>query len=61
MLALRGAELAEAGWTGAEIAGELERVRGQSGMLLTVDRYDNLLRSGRVSPRQGMARRACST
>jgi DegV family protein with EDD domain len=49
MLALRGAELAEAGWAGADIAGELERVRGQSGMLLTVDRYDNLLRSGRVS------------
>src|SRR5207253_2200580 len=49
MLALRGAELAEAGWPGAEIARELERVRGQSGMLLTVDRYDNLLRSGRVS------------
>lgn len=49
MLALRGAELAEAGWRGAEIASELERVRGQSGMLLTVDRYDNLLRSGRVS------------
>ena len=33
----------------AEIAAELERVRGQSGMLLTVDRYDNLIRSGRVS------------
>jgi fatty acid kinase/fatty acid kinase fatty acid binding subunit len=49
MLALRGAELAEAGWGGGEIAAELERVRGQSGMLLTVDRYDNLLRSGRVS------------
>ena len=49
MLALRAAELAEGGWTGAEITGELERVRGQSGMLLTVDRYDNLLRSGRVS------------
>jgi DegV family protein with EDD domain len=49
MLALRGAELAEAGWAGAEIARELERVRGQCGMLLTVDRYDNLLRSGRVS------------
>ena len=49
MLALRGAELAEAGWPGADIAEELERVRGQSGMLLTVDRYDNLLRSGRVS------------
>ena len=49
MLALRAAELAEAGWPGADIAAELERVRGQSGMLLTVDRYDNLLRSGRVS------------
>jgi DegV family protein with EDD domain len=49
MLALRGAELAEAGWGGAEIARELERMRGQCGMLLTVDRYDNLLRSGRVS------------
>ncbi|MEZ0335443.1 MAG: DegV family protein [Gemmatimonadales bacterium] len=49
MLALRGAELAEAGWGGREIAQELERVRGQSGMLLTVDTYDNLLRSGRVS------------
>jgi len=49
MLALRGAELAESGWSGAAIARELERVRGQSGMLLTVDRYDNLLRSGRVS------------
>jgi uncharacterized protein len=49
MLALRGAELAEVGWSAAEIARELERVRGQSGMLLTVDRYDNLLRGGRVS------------
>jgi DegV family protein with EDD domain len=49
MLALRGAELAEAGWPAAEIAAELERVRGQAGMLLTVDRYDHLLRSGRVS------------
>ncbi|MBA3556089.1 MAG: DegV family protein, partial [Gemmatimonadales bacterium] len=49
MLALRGAELAEAGWRGARIAEELERVRGQAGMLLTVDTYDNLLRSGRVS------------
>ena len=49
MLALRGAELAESGWAGAEIVAELERVRGQSGMILTVDRYDNLLRSGRVS------------
>jgi uncharacterized protein len=49
MLALRAAELAEAGWHAGQIAGEVERVRGQSGMLLTVDHYDNLLRSGRVS------------
>jgi uncharacterized protein len=49
MLALRGAELAESGWSGAAISRELERVRERSGMLLTVDRYDNLLRSGRVS------------
>ncbi len=49
MLALRAAELAESGWPAAEIAKELERVREQSGMFLTVDKYDNLLRSGRVS------------
>jgi hypothetical protein len=49
MLALRGAELAESGWNGTAISRELERVRARSGMLLTVDRYDNLLRSGRVS------------
>jgi DegV family protein with EDD domain len=49
MLALRAAELAESGWSGSAISRELERVRERSGMLLTVDRYDNLLRSGRVS------------
>jgi hypothetical protein len=49
LLALRGAELAEEGWTGTDIARELERVRDQSGLLLTVDVMDNLLRSGRVS------------
>ena len=49
LLALRGAELAELGWPGARIAAELTRLRSQSGMLLTVDRYDNLLRSGRIS------------
>jgi DegV family protein with EDD domain len=49
LLALRGAELAELGWSGERIAEELVRVRGRSGMLLTVDRYDNLLRSGRIS------------
>ncbi|HEU4763135.1 MAG TPA: DegV family protein, partial [Gemmatimonadales bacterium] len=49
LLALRAAELAESGWTGAEIVQELERVRGQSGCLITVDRFDNLIRSGRVT------------
>ena len=49
MLALRGAELAESGWSATRIAAELTRVRARSGMLLTVDRYDNLLRSGRIS------------
>jgi DegV family protein with EDD domain len=49
LLALRGAELAESGWSGGRIAAELARIRSQSGMFLTVDRYDNLLRSGRIS------------
>ncbi len=49
LLALRGAELAESGWSATAIAQELERVRNQSGLLLTVDTYDNLIRSGRVS------------
>jgi uncharacterized protein len=49
LLALRAAELAESGWGAREIVRELERVRRQSGVLLTVDTYDNLIRSGRVS------------
>ncbi len=49
MLALRAAELAESGWNAKAIVRELERVRSQSGLFLTVDRYENLLRSGRVS------------
>jgi uncharacterized protein len=49
LLALRAAELVEAGWSGETIVQELVRIRAQSGMLLTVDQYDNLLRSGRIS------------
>ena len=49
MLALRAAELAESGWDAKAIVTELERVRRQSGLFLTVDTYENLLRSGRVS------------
>jgi DegV family protein with EDD domain len=49
LLALRAAELAESGWRAPEIVRELERLRAQSGLFLTVDTYENLLRSGRVS------------
>jgi DegV family protein with EDD domain len=49
LLALRATELAEQGWGAEAIARELERVRDQSGVFLTVDRFDNLIRSGRVS------------
>jgi DAK2 domain fusion protein YloV len=49
LLALRAAELAESGWDAERIGGELRRIRSRSGMLLTVERYDNLLRSGRIS------------
>lgn len=53
MLALRAAELVEAGWDGARIAAELTRIREHSGAFIVVETYDNLIRSGRVS--RGMA------
>ena len=53
LLAVRGAELAEAGWSAEEIRIELERLRGQSGMFFTVQTLDNLIRSGRVSRLKG--------
>lgn len=49
LLALRGAELAESGKGGAEIVAELHRLKQQSGCFVTVDRFDNLIRSGRVT------------
>jgi DegV family protein with EDD domain len=49
MLALRATELAASGWDAKAIAAELTRIRSQSGCFLTVDTFDNLLRSGRVS------------
>jgi DegV family protein with EDD domain len=49
LLALRAAELAQAGWAAADIAREMSRVRDQSGVFLTVDTYENLIRSGRVT------------
>jgi hypothetical protein len=53
LLAIRGAELAEAGWSAVAIVSELERLRSQSGMFFTVDTLDNLVRSGRVSRVKG--------
>jgi DegV family protein with EDD domain len=49
MLAERAVELAEEGWPASEIAREIQRIRDQSGGMFTVDVFDNLLRSGRVS------------
>ena len=49
LLALRAAELAEAGWSIEAIVEELDRVRDQSGAFFTVDTFVYLLRSGRVS------------
>lgn len=49
LLALRAAELAESGWSAEAIVTEVERLRSQNGVLLTIDTYDNLIRSGRVS------------
>jgi uncharacterized protein len=49
LLVLRAAELAERGMPPAEIVPELVRIRNQSGILFTVDTFDRLLASGRVS------------
>ena len=49
MLTLRAVELAEAGWKIDAIARELTAIRDRSGGLFTVDTFENLLRSGRVT------------
>jgi DegV family protein with EDD domain len=49
LLAVRAAELAANGWTLERMVTELIRIRNQSGGLFTVDRFDQLLKSGRVS------------
>jgi DegV family protein with EDD domain len=53
LLVLRGVELAAAGWTPADIAAELARVRDQSGGFFTVDNLARLIRSGRVGRLRG--------
>jgi DegV family protein with EDD domain len=54
LLVLRAAELAELGRDPDAIVEELRRIRRQSGIMFTVDVYDNLLRSGRVGRGQVM-------
>lgn len=49
LLALRAAELAESGWNAARIVTELNRIKPQCGSFITVDKFDNLIRSGRVT------------
>jgi DegV family protein with EDD domain len=48
LLVLKAAELAELATPPSDIVRELERIRGQSGILFTVDTFDRLIRSGRV-------------
>jgi uncharacterized protein len=54
LLVLRATELAELGWKTDAIAADLSRVRAQSGILFTVEVFDNLLASGRVGRGQVM-------
>ena len=49
LLALKAAELAEGGMPAEEIVAEIDRIRGQSGILFTVRSLDRLMASGRVS------------
>ncbi|HUG41138.1 MAG TPA: DegV family protein [Longimicrobiales bacterium] len=49
LLVLRAAELAELGWAHDRITADLARIRDRSGILFTVDTFDRLLASGRVS------------
>ncbi len=48
LLVLKATELAELALAPGEIVDELNRIRRQSGLILTVDRFDRLLASGRV-------------
>jgi DegV family protein with EDD domain len=48
LLVLKAAELAELAHPPAEIVEELNRIRMQSGIFLTVDTFDRLMASGRV-------------
>jgi DegV family protein with EDD domain len=49
MLAIKAAELSALAWPPAQIVAELQRIRKQSSGFFTVDTFDQLIRSGRVS------------
>lgn len=49
LLIMRALELAADGWSPAAIVAELDRVRDQSGVYLTIEDFDRLVRSGRLS------------
>jgi DegV family protein with EDD domain len=49
LLIARAVELLDDGWGLSEVAAELRRIRDRSNVLFTVDTFDYLLRSGRVS------------
>ena len=54
LLAVKAAELGEAGVRPNEIVAELDRIRGQSGILFTVRTLERLIASGRVSQVAGL-------
>ena len=49
LLVLKACELAELAWAPEDIVPELDRIRAQSGALFTVETFDRLRASGRVS------------
>lgn len=54
LLVLKATELAELAVEPEEIARELKRVRGQSGLMFTVDTFERLVASGRVGRGQAL-------
>lgn len=48
LMTLKAAELAESGSSAEEICVELDRIRGQSGIVFTVSTFERLIASGRV-------------
>ena len=58
LMVLKGAELAELAHSPMEVVQELNRIRRQSGVLLTIDRFDRLMASGRMGRRKAWFARA---